>query len=254
VVINEVLPFPQSQWNCTVSTNDGSNRDNVWIEIYNPQDQPFDLYAAHASIDQGPGTASYILHLGSIISAHGFLVVFPFHYSSLNAYTQFPPVRLLISQTVIDAVSPPTLLPDTSYARIPDGSNNWQIMTIPTIGNSNQYITETEQTRNDTRTQSHTTKQKSTKKHSGSASQDETSTDTSNAGVQPTWSALRLPSPQPNTSMTQQHNSALSAAPSTDSFDLLKKTLLTLLIAIVFSALLWGWRLYRKKDATKLCS
>jgi hypothetical protein len=234
-----------------VSTNDGSNRDNTWIEIYNPQDQPFDLYAAHTSIDQGPGTDSYILHLGSIIPAHGFLVVFPFHYASMNAYTQLPLVRLLISQTVIDTASLPTMLPDTSYARIPDSSDNWQIATIPTIGNNNQYTDETEQTRKDTKTQSHTTKQKPTKKHSGSTSQDETSTNASSAGIQPTWSALRLPSPESENQTIPQRNSALSAVPSTDPFDLLKKILLTLLIVMFFSALLWGWRLHKKRGATK---
>src|SRR5262249_14985856 len=99
VVINEVLSFPQSQWNCT------ANADNTWIEIYNPQNQPYDLYAAHASVDQGPGTDSYILRFGSIISAHGFLVIFPFQNLPPNAYTQLSSVRLLAAQTVIDEVS-----------------------------------------------------------------------------------------------------------------------------------------------------
>lgn len=251
IAINEVLSFPQSQWNCTAS-NSGSPESNAWIEIYNPQNQPYDLYADRASIDEGPGTDPYVLSLGSVIPSYGFLVVFPF---PSNAYTQLPPIRLLFnSQVVIDQVSTPTLPPDTSYARIPDGSNNWQITTIPTIGNSNQYPTATVPTTQTSQTQNKATKQKSTATHSGSTSNDKTSTDPASTGVQPTWSTLLLPSPEPNYLTTQQGNTSLSSASATTSaypFDLLKKTIFTLLILFFFSAPLCGWLFYKKKRATK---
>ena len=251
VVINEVLSFPQSHWNCTVSS-DVSRQDNIWVEIYNPQNQPYDLYAARASIDEGLGSSPYYVRVGSTISAHGFLVVFPFENLPPNAFTQLPTVRLLLNeQIVIDQVSVPALSPDTSYARIPDGSNNWQITTTPTIGSSNQYPTGTVQTENATSTQNHTTKQKPTKTHGGGTANDGTSTDTSTTDIQPTWSTLGLPSSGSNNATPQQDNSSLSPI-SADPFDLLKKTLLTLFIVILFVALPWGWRLYKKRSATKL--
>jgi hypothetical protein len=251
VVINEILTFPQSQWNCTSPDDNTFNVKNAWVEIYNPQNEPVDLYAAHASIDEGPGTDPYMLHVGSIITAHGFLVVFPFQYLSPDAYTQLSSVRLQFTpQVVIDQVSIPSLAPETSYARNPDGYDTWQITTVPTLGSSNQDTTGTGQTGSDTGTHNRTIKQKATKTHSGRISNDEASTDTSTTGVQPTWSALRLPSSASNNVTTQPRNSSLSPTTPADPFDLLKKTLLTLLVVAFFSALSW-WRLHRKKCAQK---
>lgn len=261
VVINEVLTFPQSQWNCASPNNNTFSMENAWLEIYNPQDKPIDLYAAHASIDEGPDTDSYILHPGSIITAYGFLVVFPFQHPSSQASNQISLIRLQFApQVVIDQVSIPSLAPDTSYARISDGSNNWQITTTPTIASSNQYTTETGQTGNDTSTHNQTTKQKSTNRHSGSISNDGASTESSTTGVQPTWNALSLPSSESNnrtTDNTTQHSASRSSTSSTtpaDSFDLPKKILLTLPIVVLFLALLWGWQLSKKRYAAKASS
>src|SRR5437764_1971944 len=243
VVINEILTFPRSQCNCTSPNNDTFNRKNAWVEIYNPQDEPLDLY--HASIDQGPNTDSYILPFGSIIAAHGFLVIFPFWYPQSSAYTQISSVRLLFTpQIVIDQVSIPPLASETSYARIPDGSPNWQVTATPTIASSNQPLTGTGQTGGDTSTHNQKTKQKSTKTHSGSVSSDEASTDTSNPGVQPTWSVLHLPSSESknlitgNTVLHSTSSSPVSSSTSTDSFDLPKRILLTLPIILFFFVLL----------------
>src|SRR5579859_926273 len=164
VVINEVLSAPQSQWNCNPSDN-ALRQSNAWVEIYNPQNQPYDLYAAHASIDEGPATKEYLLPFGSIISAYGFLVVFPFGNVSPSAFSQLSSVRLLINlQVVIDQVSLPSLPFDASYARIPDRSENWQITTTPTMGSSNQSILTAEKTATATSLQSQTTQPKSTQK------------------------------------------------------------------------------------------
>jgi hypothetical protein len=249
VVINEVLSASQLQWNCTAS----SAADNAWVELYNPQDQPYDLYATRASIDEGPGTQEYLLRFGSIIAAHGFLVVFPLDNMPLSTFTQLSSVRLLINlQVVIDQVALPSLLSDTSYARIPDGSNNWQIATTPTIGSSNQPPVATGPTANAISTKSHTTQQKSSKKQSGSVANDGTGNDSANPGVQPTWNALRLPSSEAaNDGTIQQHNSAVFATAPAAPFDFLMKSLLTLLTLLFCAALLWCWRLYEKRRATK---
>ncbi len=256
VVINEVLTSPQSQWTCT-APNQTFNQIHTWVEIYNPQNQPLDLYAARAILFyEVQGTQQdegYPLPFGSTIAAHGFLVVFPSMNQPSNASTQLPSVRLIISQVVIDQVSIPYLTDDTSYARIPDGSNHWQITPTPTIASSN-----TISSGNGASTPTPKTKQKSTRTkqksthttRKGSTSNDETSTDTSNPGVQPTWGMLRLPSSGPNDAETQQHNSSPSSANSNipvDPLDLPKRILLTLLIVLLLCTLLWSWRLYRKK-------
>lgn len=244
VVINEVLSSPTSQWNCATANNAAFNSQNEWIEIYNPQNQPLDLYAARATIDQG--TEKSIVPFGSIILAHGFLVVFPFLNKS---YQRLSSPSLVISQVVIDHVSVPTLAADTSYARIPDGSTNWQITTTPTIASSNQPPTG--QTRGSTNTQNHTTQHKSTGRQG--TSNNAASTDTPATGVQPTWSALRLPSSGSNTigadNNTLQNSSPSPSSPATptDPVGPFNKVLFTLLIVVFSLALVWGWRLYRRR-------
>jgi hypothetical protein len=250
VVINEVLTSPQSQWTCTGKPNYTPNQESgwakyAWVEIYNPQNQPLDLYAAHATFFYETQSTQqhqfYSLPFGSTIAAHGFLVFFPFTNLFSNGYTQISSVRLTISQTVIDQVSLPPLAVDTSYARIPDGSNHWQITATPTIASSNTIS-------NGASTP--TPKPKSTHTRSTRTSNDGPSTDTPNPGVQPTWSALRLPSSESNNAETQQRNSSLSSADSNapaDAFDFLKNTLLALFTILFIFTLLWGWRLYRKR-------
>src|SRR5579875_1550480 len=135
--INEVLSTPNSTWNCSElgSTSNNYSKD-AWIEIYNPQDQAFDLYAARAYLDNGPGSKTYILPFGSDIPAHGFLVIFPNGNLVLDGTS--PTLRLMFPGTVIDEITLPTQIPlDTSYARLTDGSVNWQICPLPTIDASN---------------------------------------------------------------------------------------------------------------------
>ncbi len=254
VVINEVLTSSQSLWNCTASkSNNLFSLENAWVEIYNPQNQPLDLYAARASIYEGQDTQDeYRLPFGSIIAAHGFLVVFPFGNFPSNNLTQLSSIHLIISQVLIDQVSLPSLAVDTSYARIPDGSSNWQVMTTPTIASSNTIATG--QTGSSTSPQNHTTKQKSKSPQRGGTSNDEASTDTPAPGVQPTWDALRLPSSGSNNAETTQRDSSLAPVSSNtlaDFFDLLTKILFTLFIIVFSFALLWGWRLYKRKKGTE---
>ena len=238
VLINEILTAPDSQWNCSAPDSNGSYPEDAWIEIYNTQNQPFDLYAARASIDQGQGTQSYVFPFGSIIAAKSFLVLFPF--TSLSSLSV---LRLTISQVVIDQVSVPSLATDTSYVRIPDGSTNWQTTLTPTPGNGNTLGTPTatatsKQSTKKSSTTSKTKRKSTTTRRSSSSNSD--GTDLPSTGVQPTWSALRLPTSHKST----PHNASLPTT-STDSLTFLQRILLTLLLIVFVFAPLGGWRLYR---------
>lgn len=86
-----------------------------WVELYNPQSQPYNLYAAHAELDTGPGTLAFYLPLGAVISSHGYLVIFPSTLSgSLIVQSH---LRLIIAGITIDQIDVPSLPPDQSYAR-----------------------------------------------------------------------------------------------------------------------------------------
>src|SRR5258708_2351585 len=137
VKINEVLSLPQSNWNCAEASTTYSVDTDSWIELYNPQKQPLDLFTAQAEISLDGGTNWSMLPDGSIISPGGFLVFFPpalAHHALLSAAWH---VVLFINFTTIDQVTTPVLEPDQSYAHIPDGSNLWQSVAQPTIGMSN---------------------------------------------------------------------------------------------------------------------
>ena len=76
VLINEVLLVPHSTWNCSEAKAYSITTD-AWIELYNPQNQPFDLYAARATIVTGVSPDAYYPPFGAAIAPHGFLVLFP---------------------------------------------------------------------------------------------------------------------------------------------------------------------------------
>src|SRR5580700_10528592 len=77
IVINEVLFSPHSTWNCSETSGTYFTTTDSWIELYNTQNQPYNLYSAHAYIDSGPNTNFYIFPFAASIAAHGYLVVFP---------------------------------------------------------------------------------------------------------------------------------------------------------------------------------
>ncbi|MGH2482507.1 MAG: hypothetical protein ACRDHW_22910, partial [Ktedonobacteraceae bacterium] len=109
-----------------------------WIELYNPLSQALDLYASRAEISVDGGTNWYQLPFGSAMAPGTFLVVFLLKYYP----TQPPPawnvvLMLASTNTMIDQVNIPIILSDQSYARVPDGSANWQTVGAPTIAASN---------------------------------------------------------------------------------------------------------------------
>ena len=134
LLINEVLSLPGSRWNCSEPKNTFSITNDSWVELYNPQSQPYNLYTAHATFDIGSSIKPFYLPLGSVIASHGYLVLFPSMFSGSPINTN---VRLLIGGVTVDQVNIPSLSVDQSYARIPDGSNVWQITNTPTVESSN---------------------------------------------------------------------------------------------------------------------
>jgi hypothetical protein len=100
IVINEVLLNPHSTWNCSEQGTYFVTTDS-WIELYNTQNQPYNLYAAHASIADDTNTAVYYLPFGASIAAHGYLVLFPYYMNSFFKETSTPTLKLIVSNVVI---------------------------------------------------------------------------------------------------------------------------------------------------------
>jgi hypothetical protein len=258
VLINEVLPFSRHTWNCS-EIGTANQTHNMWVELYNPQNLALALYPM-AKFDSGPGTSASYLPFGAAIPAHGFLVVFPEHSAPFSTTETFS-FRLLFGTVIIDQVSfPPTLGTDQSYARIPDGSPNWQITSTPTIDTSNTLISVTA-------TPTHAPKHPSTKgSGTGSTRQKgtsksvagNTSTATNNttrqsvtaSGTQPAWSNLQLPSgspssPEATTSVDTSANSTTTPPATNDTTDLPRKVLFTSLAIVLASVLFLCWRRFK---------
>ena len=132
--INEVLSNPASAWNCSDTTRSFTPTGDSWVELYNPQSEPLNLYPTHTQISIDDGANWYQLPFGTSIVANGFLVLFPEEKVPTPSAWK---VLLAMGSTQIDTIQPPTLQPDQSYARVPDGSNTWSFSNQPTIGASN---------------------------------------------------------------------------------------------------------------------
>ncbi len=246
VLFNEILLSPASTWNCAESGTYSLSMDS-WIELFNPQDQPLDLYAVHASIDSGPGSNSYYLPYGAAIPAHGYLVVFPRTYMPF-LQTETATLRLVIAGTTIDQVTVPTLSYDQSFAHTPDGSNNWQISNTPTIDASNQPAQATP-----TATSTHSTHGKNNngtgKGNSPGSTPHQPGQPVVN-GTQPAWSNLAFPPSQSTPDVQTTATTSLSSPTQvSDGLDILHRIALTLLAVALALALLWCWRLFSGRRA-----
>ncbi|HEY6541482.1 MAG TPA: lamin tail domain-containing protein [Ktedonobacteraceae bacterium] len=232
VVINEILNNPDSTWNCAEPAGSFTLTTDSWVELYNPQNQPFNLYAARASFDDGSGTFTFHFPFGAAIAARGYFVVFPDSYTGmLNGGNN---LQLTFGGTIIDQVSTPALPADNTYARIPDGSANWQITNNPTIDASNlpsMPVTSTPVTTTTTGGSG-----------SGSTSSGNT-TPTPVTGKQPGWEKLQLPAA--DSAATPTTNSPLAAAsPKASAWDVTRRILLTVLIVALALSLFWCWKLF----------
>ncbi len=245
VFINEVLSNPDSIWNCS-DEGAKSAQNETWVELYNPQKQALDLYTVHSSLDSGPNTTPFYLPFGAAITSHGFLVVFPplSIFAQLSSSAGSSLLRLLIDGTVVDQVTLFPLVSDTSYARIPDGGDSWQVTDTPTIDASNVLPTP-KATR--------TPKASSVK----TTSEDTTGTldtgaivDTSNQpiGTQPTWNALLVPANTHDAPEATPSTISNPAPESNNAADLPRKILLTSLAVASLIGLFWCSRFYARAN------
>jgi len=238
--INEILLVPHSVWNCSETGGYFSTRD-AWIEIYNPQSQPLNLYAAHTFIDTGSSTNSYYLPFGTAIAAYGFLVLFPFYSPNFRLGSSMT-FRLVIGTTAIDQVVVPTLGPDQSYARTGDGGPNWQITASPTIDASNGIA---QPTPTPPPTQGGSS--------SGGSSTPGTSQSAIADGTQPAWSLLQLPITPSTTSVPATNNNlppttlVTPGSSSSGGLDTIHRIALTCIVIILLFVLFacWKWKLYK---------
>ena len=228
VLLNEVLLNPQSTWNCSESGTDYVSKD-TWVELYNPQNQPFNLYVVHAYLDSGPNTTIYYLPLGSAIAAHGFLVVFPRSVGNF-APEPAPTIRLVIASTTIDEVKVPPLAIDQSYARITDGASKWQVSSTPTIDASNN---------------SSTVSSTSTSTPAGYKGPTGNNNAPFASGTQPAWSKLQLPTPTPFPTSSISSTPLPTAPAAGSGLDLPRRIAMTVLAVMLALMLLWCWRLFR---------
>jgi hypothetical protein len=244
IVINEVLLAPHSTWNCSESSGNYSLLSDTWIELYNTQNQPFNLYAAHAEIDSGPNTNYFHTPFGASIAAHGYLVLFP-RYDAGFVMTETSTLRLNIGNAIVNQVTIPQLGPDQSYARASDGASAWQLTSAPTIDASNAPVqaapTATPPSSRLTGVSGDTT-------HRGQSGNTQTSTSKALVnGIQPPWSNLQLPTVTPTSAIyTPPPTGTTSQPPTSNAIDLPRRITLTILFILLALTILWYWRLYYK--------
>lgn len=253
VLINEALSQPKTNWNCSEPPDVFSQAEDSWIELYNPQSQAIDLYAAHAQISLDGGSTSINLPLGSAINAQSFLVIFPQEKQTTASPIPWN-IVLSIQGTTIDQAAIPLLQPDQSYARVPDGSTTWLDAGNPTIDASNnstdQPVTPTPtKTPKPTPTPKLTPTPKTTSTSGGSGANQPTS-----SGTQPAWGQVLFPpdsTPTPGITTTADPATQLLSQPQGLSPPQSSAPNGWLIALIIFCALLllavliWYWRLFR---------
>lgn len=99
--------------------------DPEWVELYNPDDLPFDLGGMR--LVDGNSSTTDDLDLVGTISARAYLV---FTHTKGWLNDGGDTVTLLASDSAtVDTISYTSSSKDQSYARIPDDSENWQTAT-----------------------------------------------------------------------------------------------------------------------------
>ncbi len=232
-LLNEILLNPESTWNCSESGTDFVSKD-TWVELYNPKNQPFNLYVAHAYLDSGPGTTIYYLPFGSAITGHGFLVVFPRTIGNF-APEPAPTIRLLIANTIIDEMKVPRLAADQSYARLMDGASKWQVVSTPTIDASN----------NTSGVNSTPTSLSTPAGYKRNANGNGHNNIPFANGTQPVWSKLQFPTPAPVPTTSISSTPLPSSPPAASSSDLPRRISMTVLIVMLALALFLCWRVFK---------
>jgi hypothetical protein len=121
-----------------------SNPD--WIEIYNPNSSAIDIggYKIYNLAGKNGTISKLTIPSGTSISASSYFILIVndtllsdrFDLSTAGETVWFENG----SGTIIDSVAIPALGVDSSYARKPDGSSTWAIVTPPTKGEANSIL------------------------------------------------------------------------------------------------------------------
>lgn len=137
VVINE---YSCSNWKLTAD-NFGGYED--WVELYNTSNTPVNLSGYYLS-DRITQNTKWQFPNGVSINAHSYLIIWAsgrdestvndLHTNFRLSQTKFPLEQIVLSDanaTVIDQVNLQVTKKHHSRGRIPDGSFDWKVMTIP---------------------------------------------------------------------------------------------------------------------------
>lgn len=138
VVINEVYTF-----------SDQSSVDDLdWIELYNTSNADIDLTGA-LLWESGGMEEAWAFPEGTIIKAHGYLVVdcdkYGFYNNPKNypswGLSKGPDEKIVLANsdyTIIDEIALPSLNAEETYGRIDDGASEWKIFKNGTKGAKNE--------------------------------------------------------------------------------------------------------------------
>ena len=140
VVLNEFLPSPASDWD----GNGVADADDEWIELTNPGDAPVDVSGwwlddeAESLLRAPDGSAPYMLPIGSVIPARGFLVVFR-STSGVALNNSGDDVRLIGPASYeVETFALGSTGYDISWSKTADGGDQWINSYPPSPGAGNQ--------------------------------------------------------------------------------------------------------------------
>ena len=137
VVINEFLPDPNSDWD---GSGDLDYGDDEWIELYNKGNSRQDLSGWRLDDITTGGTPYYAIPGGAGINPGQVLVLYG-SVTGVGLNNAADTVNLMNDVgTVIDFYSYDHSSDDISYARIPDGAENWEEVATPTPGETNSAV------------------------------------------------------------------------------------------------------------------
>ncbi|MGY5854938.1 MAG: lamin tail domain-containing protein [Candidatus Thorarchaeota archaeon] len=130
ILINEFLPDPNTLYL------------EEWIELYNPLDVDIDISGYIIDDITTGGTAAYTLPAGTIIPAHGYVVLYQ-GVTNIALNNAGDTVNYINPDgvTVLDSYTYGSSTDDVSYGREIDGSPTWTTFTLPTPGLPNDGTT-----------------------------------------------------------------------------------------------------------------
>lgn len=117
------------------ATIDGEQTD--FIELYNPSSSSVDISGYRLQDDKG-AEEEYVIPEGTTIEAGQIMVFYKDETFTFGLGGGGDVVTVLDTEgNIVDTIEYPAMEDGSSYARIPDGSDNWQVVTEPTPGESN---------------------------------------------------------------------------------------------------------------------